>query len=70
MIATIQTASTSMQGVGIFEAMKFGLETERYADNTFDLVAHDMDKVMAIATKCNGKILSINDGYVYPTYES
>jgi hypothetical protein len=70
MIVTIKTASANSQFVGMFEAMKYGLETERYSDNTFDLVASDMTKVNAIADYCKGKIVSIVDGYTYPTYES
>jgi len=70
MIVTIKTASANNQLAGMFEAMKFGLETERYPDNTFDLVAHDMTKVNAIADYCKGKIVSIVDGHTYSTYEN
>jgi hypothetical protein len=69
MIVTIKTASASSQTAGLFEAMKYGLEAEPYPDNTFDLVAHDMIKVNAIADYCKGKIVSIVDGHSYPAYE-
>lgn len=69
MIVTIRTPDTNHQGIGIFEALKFGLETERYADNTFDLVVHDMSKANMIANSCRGKILSIVDQLQYPVYE-
>jgi hypothetical protein len=69
MIVTIRTPSASQQLAGMFEAMKFGLEAERYVDNTFDLVTHDMKKAEMIANYCKGKITSIVDGLQYPTYE-
>ena len=70
MIVTIKTASANNQLAGMFEAMKYGLEAERYPDNTFDLVAHDMTKVNAIADYCQGKIVSIVDGHTYSTYQA
>lgn len=66
MIVTIQTSSANAKALGLFEAMKYGLEAEPYADNSFDLISQDMDKVKAIANYCNGKIVSVFDGYSYP----
>lgn len=68
MVVTIQTASSSMLNVGVFEAMKYGLEAEPFADYSFDLTVQDLDKARAVAQKCNGKILTILERTEYPYY--
>lgn len=65
MIVTITTPSAKHQLVGMFEAMKYGLETERYADNSFDLTVQDIEKAKAIAQYCNGQISTILDRLEY-----
>ena len=70
MIVTIKAPTASSQFNGMFEAMKYGLESERYPDNTFDLVVQDISKAETIANYCKGKIVSVVDGYTYSTYEN
>lgn len=69
MIVTISTPSAKHQLAGMFEAMKYGLETERYADNSFDLTVQDLDKAKKIAEYCKGQISSILDRLEYPHYQ-
>jgi hypothetical protein len=68
MIVTITTPSSKHQLAGMFEAMKHGLETEQYADNSFDLTVQDLDKAKKIAEYCQGKIATILDRLEYPLY--
>ena len=68
MIVTITTPSATHQLAGMFEAMKHGLETEKYADNSFDLVVHDLERAKKIADFCQGQISNILDRLEYPRY--
>lgn len=68
MVVTIQTASAGQQSIGMFEAMKHGLDAEPYADNTFDVVVKDLDKARTIAKLCDGKILTALERTEYPLY--
>lgn len=61
MIVTIQTASAKALGIGLFEAMKHGLEADPYADNSFDLTVQDMKKVDSILGYCGGKVVAVVD---------
>jgi hypothetical protein len=69
MIVTIKTPNPRAQLKGMFEAMKYGLEAEKYVDNSFDLVVHDLTKAEYIANYCGGKIKTIVDQLQYPVYE-
>jgi hypothetical protein len=68
MIVTITTPSANHQLAGMFEAMKHGLETEKYADNSFDLTVQDLDKAKKIANSCGGTISNIMERLEYPRY--
>jgi len=68
MIVTITTPSSKHQLAGMFEAMKHGLETEQYADNSFDITVQDLDKAKKIAKYCQGNISNILDRLEYPNY--
>ena len=69
MVVTIQTASAGLQSIGMFEAMKHGLDAEPYADNTFDVVVQNLDKAKTIAEMCKGKILTVLERTEYPYYQ-
>jgi hypothetical protein len=55
MIVNIKTNKAGMVKAN-FEAMKFGLEFEPYADNTFDVTVYDNVVLDHILKKCNGTI--------------
>ena len=69
MVVTIQTASAGQQSVGMFEAMKHGIDAEAYSDNSFDVVVQNLDKAKTIADYCKGKILTVLERTEYPYYQ-
>lgn len=70
MVVTITTPSKKMLGVGVFEALKMGLETQVYGDTHFDLVVHDQMRTDIVVNACNGTIISITDSMNISPYRS
>ena len=61
MIATVRTKGRSSLVIANFEAMKFGLDFEPHADNTFDITVHDNVMLDHIVKKCNGTVIATQD---------
>lgn len=64
MILTIQAPDKSHLRSGLFEAMKLGLTTEEFVDDTFEIIVHSQSKLDRILEKSSGKIISSKEwGY-------
>jgi len=56
-IATIKTNRAGMVTAWM-ESIKYGLEFEPHADNTFDLTVHRDDQLDKIVSACAGSIIA------------
>lgn len=57
MIVTIKTKRSKMP-FAKFEALKFGLDFEAHADDTFDLTVHDNTMLDHIVKSCSGTVIA------------
>lgn len=64
MIFTIKSPNKSSLRAGLFEAMKLGLSTEEFVDNSFEVVVHHQAKLDRVLEKSNGTIIASKEwGY-------
>lgn len=62
MILTIQAPTASLLKMGVWEASEMmGLEVEVHADNTFDVIVFDKDKLDRIIQKTQGRVIAQRD---------
>jgi len=57
MIVTIKTNKAGMAKAW-FESVKYGLDFEAHADNTFDLTVYRDDQLNSIVSACAGSIVA------------
>lgn len=60
MIVTVRTTKAGMSNA-YFESIKFGLDFERHADDTFDIIVHDQSMLDYVLKSCNGTIVAKQD---------
>jgi|APCry1669188970_1035186.scaffolds.fasta_scaffold51507_2 hypothetical protein len=60
MIVTVKTSKAGMSNA-YFESIKFGLDFEKHADDTFDLIVHDDKMLEYVLKSCNGTVLAKQD---------
>lgn len=60
MIVTVKTSKAGMSNA-YFESIKFGLDFEAYADNTFDVIVHSQPMLDYVLKACNGTIVAKQD---------
>lgn len=60
MIVTVKTTKAGMSNA-YFESIKFGLDFEKHADNTFDIIVHDQAMLDYVVKACNGTIIAKQD---------
>lgn len=64
MIFTIKSPSKASLRAGLFEAMKLGLSTEEFIDNSFEVVVHSQTKLDRVLDKSHGTIIASKEwGY-------
>jgi hypothetical protein len=67
MITTVLAPSRKMMGVGIFEAIKFGVEFERLNDTTIEFSSAKEERIDLIVNKMCGTVLSsVNQVDIHP----
>lgn len=57
MIVTVKTSKAGMAKAW-FESIKYGLDFEPHADNTFDITVHRNDQLDGIMSACAGEIVA------------
>ena len=60
MIVTVKTSKAGMSNA-YFESIKFGLDFEKHADGTFDLIVHDDKMLDYVLKSCNGEVIAKQD---------
>ena len=65
MIVTLKASSPRKAAAVQFECIKFGVECDLFADNYLGLTIHDMERVLAIASKTDTDIVAIVDKTIF-----
>lgn len=64
MIFTIKSPDKASLRAGLFEAMKLGLSTEEFVDDSFEVIVHSQVKLDRVLDKSRGTIIASKEwGY-------